>query len=211
MKYNGQIAQDYFVSKVLKGKRDGVFIEIGSNSPISINNTYNLEKLYNWRGLMVEYDINFLEEYKRTRPNSFYIMNDATKINYESVLTQLNFPNNIDYLQIDLEVDNRSTLTTLEIFDRDVFPKRKFAVVTFEHDIYRGDYFNTRQLSREIFKKHGYYCVYPDIGSPTLQGDGGPAYHFEDWYVHPDLVDMDYIKSIQRHDIHDVNKLLELW
>ena len=45
MQYNGQIAQDYFVMKVLKEKRNGTFVEIGSNHPTCINNTYILEKL----------------------------------------------------------------------------------------------------------------------------------------------------------------------
>ena len=35
-------------------------------------------------------------------------------------------PLKIDYLQIDLEVNNRSTLTTLELLDAQVFDNYKF-------------------------------------------------------------------------------------
>ena len=59
----------------------------------------------------------------------------------------------MDYLQIDLDVNNKSTLDTLMLLDQTVFDKYKFSTVTFENDIYTGDYFNTRELSREIFKK----------------------------------------------------------
>ena len=210
MNYNGQIGQDYFVSKVLKGKKDGYFVEIGSNHPKDGNNTYKLEKEYNWTGLMVEYDTSFEQSYKDIRPRSFYLLQDATKIEYENELQRLKFPTTIDYLQIDLDVDNGSTLAVIKHFDEFVFPKRKFAVVTFEHDIYRGDYFNTQQLSRDIFKKHGYYCVYPNIGGP-LDPSWAHAKYFEDWYVHPDLVDMEYIKSIQREGVTDFKELINLW
>ena len=78
---------------------------------------------------------------------STHIINDATTINYKNIFEINNTPIEIDYLQIDLEVSNRSTLTTLEILDNDIFDKYKFATITFEHDIYTGNYFDTRQKS----------------------------------------------------------------
>ena len=137
--YNGQILQDKFVVSVLKNKQNGYFIEIGSNHPKLINNTYVLEKELNWKGIMVEYDKNWIQLYKIERPNSIYVINDATQINYNELFKQNNVPKNIDYLQIDLEVCNRSTLTTLELFNDNIFNEYKFATVTFEHDIYDGD------------------------------------------------------------------------
>lgn len=38
--YLGQAQQDKFVLNVLKDKRNGYFLEIGSNHPIHINNSY---------------------------------------------------------------------------------------------------------------------------------------------------------------------------
>lgn len=66
--------------------------------------------------------------------------------------------------------------------------KYKFATVTFEHDIYRGDYFNTRNESRKLFKEKGYVLVFPDVKDSNNM--------FEDWYVHPSLVNMDRINKI---------------
>ena len=192
--YFSQACQDKFILNVLKEKKNGFFLEIGSNHPIDINNTYTLEKNYNWKGIMVEYNSYFLDLYKEHRLNSIHIINDATKIDYKHILEINNMPIEMDYLQIDLDVNNRSTLDTLEILDNDIFDKYKFATVTFEHDIYTGNYFNTREKSREIFNKRGYVCVFKDI---HIQ----PSIVFEDWYVHPDLVNMEYINNLINNNI----------
>jgi len=102
----------------------------------------------------------------------------------------------MDYLQIDLDVDNKSTLDTLLLLNSTVFDKYKFATVTFEHDIYTGNFFNTQEISRQIFKDRGYILVFPNVSVFWL-GDYKP---FEDWYVHPDLVDMDYINNIKSNE-----------
>jgi hypothetical protein len=188
METYSQSGQDKFVLSVLNNKKNGHFLEIGSNDPISINNSYILESQHNWYGLMVEYDKKWETSYKQNRTSN-YIIQDATTVNYAQLFSQYNFPSSMDYLQIDLEVENRSTLTTLEILDRTIFPHYTFSVVTFEHDIYRGNYFNTQQLSRDIFLKNGYVLVFKNI-----KNNGNP---FEDWYVHPNFVDMTYINSIK--------------
>jgi hypothetical protein len=192
MTTNSQAGQDVFAYTITNKKQNGYFLEIGANHPISCNNTYVLEKDFNWKGLMVEYDSSFEELYKIHRPKSIYQIMDARNVNYRNILDENNYSENMDYLQIDLDVDNRSTLDTLILLDNTVFDKYKFATVTFEHDIYSGDYFNTQIISREIFKKRGYILVFPNV-SVFWQGEYKP---FEDWYVHPDLVNMDYVNSI---------------
>jgi hypothetical protein len=193
--YFSQACQDKFILNVLKEKKNGFFLEIGSNHPININNTYTLEKNYNWKGIMVEYDSSFLSLYETHRPNSIHIINDATKVDYKHIFEINNMPNEMDYLQIDLEVNNRSTLDTLEKLDNEIFDKYKFAVVTFEHDIYTGNHFDTLLKSREIFSKRGYMCVFPNVC------DHVPEVVFEDWYVHPDLVDMEYVYKLIRNNL----------
>lgn len=93
-----------------------------------------------------------------------------------------------DYLQIDLEVNNGSTLKTLRKLDSDILDTHKFATITFEHDIYHSNFDNTRLESRTIFDRRGYVCVFEDISN-----DGSP---YEDWYVHPELVDMNYVNTL---------------
>ena len=202
--YYGQVAQDLFVIHMLKKKKNGYFIEIGSNDPINCNNTYKLEKEYGWRGIMVEYESYFLPSYYEHRQNSIPIINDARQIDYAEELRKAHFPKNMDYLQIDLDVDNKSTLDVLNTFNNTVFNEYKFATVTFEHDIYRGDYFNTRAISRAIFEARGYVRIFSDV---MISYDIYTDAAFEDWYVHPDLVDMEYVNhvksegSIHSHEI----------
>lgn len=202
MQFNGQVGQDRFILSVLKNKTNGYFVEIGSNDPIKINNTYILEKEFEWKGIMVEYDKQWLGAYQKHRPGSIYCFTDATKIDYVQLFKNNNVPKNIDYLQIDLDVCNRSTLDTLELFDKTIFDNYKFATITFEHDIYDGDRFNTRQASRDIFAKRGYVLVFPDVKN-------GPS-PFEDWYVHPSLVDMNYINKIKTSDSLEYNDIMTL-
>ena len=192
--YNGQAEQDKFVLNILKHKQNGYFLEIGSNDPITINNTYLLEKKYNWKGIMVEYTSSFLPLYKAHRSNSIHIMNDATMIDYKTLFNSNNVPSSIDYLQIDLEVNNGSTLKTLEKLNNEIFDDYKFATVTFEHDIYKENFNNTREKSRKIFKDRGYVCVFEDIHNLL------PQYVYEDWYVHPDLVDMEYVNQLKNNN-----------
>jgi len=186
-KYNGQASQDRFVLNCLKFKRGGTFLEIGSNDPIHINNSYVLEKDYEWKGYMVEYEPRFLQSYKQHRPGSKYIIGDAREVDYKTVCDDLG--KDIDYLQIDLEVNNASTINTLRKLKNDAMSDHRFAVVTFEHDIYTGDHFNTRQESRSIFDAAGYVRVFSDVQHDYLP--------YEDWYVHPELVDMSFIDKIK--------------
>jgi hypothetical protein len=188
--FNGQAGQDQFIVSILKEKRNGYFLEIGSNHPKEINNTYVLEKKYDWNGLMVEYDSKWEPLYK-THRTSYYTINDATKVDYKSLFEKYNFPKNMDYLQIDLEADNGSTINVLELLNNTIFQEYKFNCVTFEHDIYRGDFYNTRNRSRKIFEDNGYIRIFGDICDET------GFYKFEDWYVNPDFIDIDYINSVK--------------
>jgi hypothetical protein len=203
-KYYGQSAQDYYVIKCMKEKTNGTFVEIGSNHPIGVNNTYLLENRYGWSGFMIEYDNTFEHLYPIHRPRSYYMIRDATTINFRDEFEKVGFPKNIDYLQLDLDVENRSTLTTLENLDTQVLDTYKFATITLEHDIYRGDYFETRKISREILSKRGYIIVFPDVHA------GHPYGEHEDWYVHPDLVDMEFINKVKQTTSLKADEILKI-
>lgn len=187
--FNGQAEQDKFVLNILKNKKKGFFLEIGSNHPININNSYILEKNYEWNGIMVEYENKWLNDYKKFRPNSIHIINDATKIDYKNLFEINNVPLNLDYLQIDLEANNGTTLNTLKKLNSEVMDKHKFATITFEHDIYHTNYMNTRLESRKIFEDRGYVRVFSDVNNRGINP-------YEDWYIHPDLVDNELVNTL---------------
>jgi len=192
MKLNGQAYQDLFAYKLTK-KNNCTFLEIGSNEPVYCNNTFLLENDFNWKGIMVEYNSMFYESYKTVRPNSIHIISDARAVKYREILDTNNFPVNMDYLQIDLDVNNKSTLDVLLLLNDTVFDKYKFATITFEHDIYTGNFFNTREISRQLFADRGYVLLFPDV-SVFFEGR---YCEFEDWYVHPHLVDSKIIDKLR--------------
>lgn len=191
-----QSAQDQFVLKVLDYKINGYFLEIGSNHPININNSYLLEKQFKWTGLMVEYERCYEDLYKTYRTSN-YIIKDARQVDYLELFQKYNFPKQMDYLQIDLEVTNGSTIECLEILDKTIFPEYTFNVVTFEHDIYVGDHFNTRNRSREIFKKNGYTLFYSNVKNQNCE--------YEDWYIHSSLN-----KNFPKGDSMDYSEVIKL-
>jgi hypothetical protein len=189
------VGQDTFVKNILDSKKDGYFLEIGSGWYNSGNNTYLFEKDYNWKGIMIDSNGKFLEGYEKYRYNSTHIIGDATTLNYKEELDKSGFPKDLDYLSFDLIVRNKSTLNTLNLLDSQIFDTYRFAVITFEHDIHQNwnGHNETRLKSREIFKKRNYVCVFHDVA----ESQGGPINPFEDWYVHSELVDMDYVRHLQ--------------
>lgn len=189
LKPNGQAGQDVFVLTILGRKQNGFFIEIGTNMPKQINNSWPLESEFGWNGVLVEYDARFYPLYEAERPNQKVWKGDASKMNFAELFEQDKVPADVDYLQIDLEANNRSTLTTLEHLNEQVMDKHRFAVVTFEHDIYTGNHHNTREASRKILTDRGYLLVCPDVRNDNLP--------YEDWWVHPALVDMDFVDRVK--------------
>jgi hypothetical protein len=201
MKYNGQIGQDWFVLYCLNYKKKGIFLEIGSNHYKQINNTYLLEKEYDWTGTMIEYDSHYFNDYILHRPNSHPILSDATEIDYDLEFKTMKYPNQIDYLQIDLEPTIGTTIQTLELINNTIMNEYTFATITFEHDIYSGDHYNTRSRSREIFYQRGYVLLFPDVCN-----EGNP---YEDWWVHPSLVSDSIIKHLQTSKSLDYKDIIK--
>ena len=69
IKYNSAISNDYYesgiawysqarqdevVAALLQNKKNGYFIDLASNDPVKISNTYALETTFGWRGLCLE-------------------------------------------------------------------------------------------------------------------------------------------------------------
>jgi len=175
-----QVYQDLFILSVLNGKRNGTFFEIGGADPWKGNNTALLEKEFEWTGISVEYDKKFVDEYTAARPNTMVLHHDALTLNYETLLKLNAKEMVIDYLQLDIEPARNTYECLLKI----PFDKYKFRVITYEHDYYADVTRSFREKSREYLKSKGYMLVANDI-SP----DG--VCNFEDWWVHPDLVNPD--------------------
>lgn len=189
----GQAHQDLLVRILHHNKESGHYVEIGANHPKIASNTYLLEKELGWKGLMVELDPQYLPMYQAMRPKGIGVIADATTLDYYRLLQEHHFPSHIDYLQIDLDVDNGSTMQCLEWLEKNVFPSYKFGVITFEHDIYRGDFYDTQRRSRDILSKWGYVRIFSNV-SVWEHERWCP---FEDWYAHPDLIGEQLVNKVR--------------
>ncbi len=190
-----QVWQDIFALVVTDAKVDGTFIEVGGAVPFVGNNTWLLEKGYNWRGFSIELEHHLCEEWKGLRPNTKLYEADAMKFDYVKAVDDLGLPKEIDYLSFDLEPPHN----TLEALRNFPFDELQFKCVTYEHDMYRqwGDEYG----HREIFEKHGYDLVGEDIMN-------GPC-TMEEWYIH-ESVDQDIRDKLRNRRCQPYELLLAL-
>lgn len=180
-----QIYQDMFILSILNGKRNGTFLEIGSAKPYFGNNTALLEKNFNWNGVGIEYSQNFVDEYKKER-RSKILCEDALQVDYKQLLNLYYKDKIIDYLQLDIEPARNTYEALLKI----PFDEYKFAVITYEHDHYVDVTRLCREKSREYLSSLGYELVVNDL-SPDGKSN------FEDWWIHPDLVDIKILEKMK--------------
>ena len=180
-----QVYQDMFILSMLDGKEFGSFLEIGGADPFKGNNTYLLEKEYQWNGASIEYNPDLAKKYRENR-RAILLETDALSIDYTSLLQQY-YPNqsNIDYLQLDIE----PAKNTYEVLLKIPFDQYKFAVITYEHDYYVDVTKSFREKSRKYLQEQGYQMVVNDI-SPDGKSN------FEDWWVHPDLVNPSIVEKM---------------
>jgi FkbM family methyltransferase len=62
-----QLFQDVLVGFLLKGKRNGFFVEFGATNGISLSNTYLLESRLQWKGILAEPARRWHESLKQNR------------------------------------------------------------------------------------------------------------------------------------------------
>lgn len=195
-----QVYQDMFILTMLNGKKNGTYLEIGAAEPYKNSNTALLETIFGWTGVGIEYNSDFTNAHKQQRKNSVFCT-DALIVDYNKLLDKY-FPNisNIDYLQLDIEPPRNTYEALISI----PFDKYKFAVITYEHDYYVDITRSYREKSRDYLESKGYQLVVPNI-SPDKNSP------FEDWWVHPDLVDQNRIKTIIKHTLPDINPVEKLF
>jgi hypothetical protein len=173
-----QAGQDQFVIDMLKGKNGGVYVEIGAYHSTSISNTYMLEKEYGWTGISFEIVQERVNEFNLNRLNKCYAV-DATVFDYGSLFNMLNLPNQIDYLQVDIEPATNSLQALLAL----PLEKYRFSVITFEHDLYADpNNIDIKNRQKELLSGLGYELVRENVTC------NHPDFPFEDWWIDPKVV-----------------------
>ena len=167
--------QDLFVLSVFNGKRLGTYLEIGSGEPFRHSNTALLENSFGWKGISIDISPSLCYNFKENRRNTV-ICADATEIEFEDLFEKHCVEPVIDYLQIDCDE------ASIDVLNNIPFDKYKFGVVTLEHDSYRLGT-DLRDQMRSVLLQHGYVLVVNDVAFDPMRA-------YEDWYVHPDVVDI---------------------
>jgi hypothetical protein len=183
MNYYSQIGQDKLILKYLNNKKNGFFLDIGCGYPKHINNTFILEKEYDWNGISIDL-IDYIEPNSETwegTRKTHHVLHDALNLNYLELLKEKNAPFVIDYLSMDLEPPD----LTFQCLYKIPFDQYQFNFISFETDEGREGGDHRRDVSREYFKSMDY--IY--IGS--LGGQ-------DDFYLHNSLSDL--TKTINFHE-----------
>lgn len=166
-----QSGQDFFALKMCGNKTNGTFLDIGSYSTVTCNNSFALEQL-GWTGLMFDLIRDDENLHRRT---SRFVQGDVTKLDWHKELEGM--PRVIDYLSLDVDDATVAALWAIPMADY------RFKVATIETDRYRlGD--GPRNEIRRIMKEHGYDLVCEDV---MVDYPAGCVSEYEDWFVSPEL------------------------
>jgi hypothetical protein len=118
----------------------------------------------------------FVEEYNQNRTNPC-VLENAVFFDYKKYFIENSFPNQIDFLQIDIDAapgDCNSAQNLLALIQVPLNHYR-FSVITFEHDMVDNPKNKTvRDAQREILLSLGYALVV--------------QLSYEDWWVDPKVV-----------------------
>jgi len=163
-----QIGQDKFVLSHFPQDHKGTFMDVGCSLPQKLNNTLLLEK-HGWDGW--SFDILDYKKQWRSRKSKFIQANVLT-VDY----VMLDLPEYIDYLSLDIEGDGMRFKALQKVMALPI----EFAVITIEHDAYRGYTKSEKEPQRKLLKEKGYKLVCADV-----QHNGCI---FEDWYINPKYI-----------------------
>jgi hypothetical protein len=185
--------QEQFVLNLLNNKKEGYYVELGAAHSTKGSNTYRLETEFNWKGVSFEIVPELHKEVSENRKNPC-ILGDATKFNYIKYFEEHNFPNQIDYLQVDIDEGYQNNgrpagnhYTSLHGLISVPLNKYRFTVITFEHDA-NMYWRNTgmRDAQREILDSLGYSLVVRQM--------------HEDWWVDPEVVNLEGYRKYFKWD-----------
>lgn len=176
-----QAGQDLWVVAMTEGKRDGFFLDLGCNSPMTGNNTYLIESEFGWTGILVD-----LLPGCETRKGKFFQC-DAANPTAKLIRAYYEMPKVVDFLSLDVDEH------TSEAFSQIPWLPKRYRVACIEHDSYvRGP--ETRDRIRRVMLAMGYILVCADVGI-RFPDSSSPVGPFEDWYADPRLVKAELIQK----------------
>jgi hypothetical protein len=185
--------EEQFIISLLKNKKNGYYVELGAAHYSNGNNTYLLEKDYDWTGVSFEIEDDMRKDFNLNRKNP--CMGDALSFDYTKYFEENNFPKQIDFLQVDIDAGYDSygrpignSHTTLQGLVAVPLNTYRFTVITFEHDAnmyWRNS--SIRDAQREILDSFGYSLVRRSI--------------YEDWWIDPTVLSLNEYRDFFRWDV----------
>lgn len=70
---HGQFGQSSIIDALLKGKRNGYFVDIGANHPLNNSNSAFFERERDYSGIAFDPIASYVEDWKKIRPNTKFI------------------------------------------------------------------------------------------------------------------------------------------
>ena len=136
--FNGQ---DNYVIDITNGKKKGFFIDIGANHPIIGSNSYNLENIFEWTGILVESNKGYFDKLKKERTAKlcgYCIVSEHKEPKGDDLYRTIGeimeectdiIPSFIDYMSIDID----DTKMHYVILNQINFAKYTVGILTVEH------------------------------------------------------------------------------
>lgn len=176
--WRSQLGQDAWVSRVMRGKRNGIYVDIGAGDPFEISNTAALNIHFGWQGILC--DIEFEKSLATHRPDN-RIFGDAFTVDWRREIESIARDGWIDYLSLDLEPPE---LATRLLADRIPLDTVKYRMATIEHDLYRDGKGRKDEIAR-LMTSSGYVVV----KSAGVVDDRNRILEIEDWWMHGEYLE----------------------
>lgn len=179
---NSDAGQDFFALQINKHMSGGVFVDIGCSDYQRKNNTLLLEKDFGWTGIGIDMFNGYKSGWDAHRPDSTFIVSDATTIDYKKLFEKHNLPKIIQYVSIDID----PTTGNIDVLKSLPFDDYIFNAITFEHNLYLKDHPNSTETphvervkneAKEFMASQGYTLYKEDV-------EFQPGKPFEDWYIY---------------------------
>jgi len=93
-RHYSQIGQSQYVDKLLKGRRNGVFLECGASDGVSLSNSLFFEIYRNWTGILIEASPVRLKSLIKTNRNAF-VVRSCLSVTTKPEIVKFTKPDNV--------------------------------------------------------------------------------------------------------------------
>lgn len=196
LKMYSEAFQDEFVDIVLKGQKQGYFVDVGGACDDHKNGSNSLMfEERGWNGIIVDAESHRMVGRSCSSAACWIGDGSGNTRKLGEVLKENNVPVLVDYLSIDIEGEDFKAVNSF------VESGFTFKVATIEHNLYSrnpGDPEATR-LKSNIFNflaSNGYVRIVDNAGNAANIKNLNSGWPFEDWYINPKYIN--YRETIQR-------------